>query len=85
MNYKYKVLGIKRLDFTNDEGTHVNGYQLWVLSGTSDPNWLGGYEVFKVWIPFDSPLAAAVAQLRTGDEIHGECDRRGRPISINKK
>lgn len=85
MNYKYKVLGIKRLDFTNDEGTHVNGYQLFVCSQTSDPNWLGGIEVFKVWIPFDSSLAAAVAQLRTGDEITGECDRKGRPLSIIKK
>lgn len=85
MNYMYKVLGVKRLDFVNDEGTPVNGYQLWVCAQTSDPSWLGGIEVFKVWIPYESPLSAAVAQLRTGDQISGECDRKGRPLSIIKK
>lgn len=85
MNYTYKVLGIKRLDFINDAGTHVNGYQLWVCAATADPSWIGGLEVFKCWIPFENPLFGTVGQLRTGDDITGECDRHGRPISINKK
>ena len=85
MNYKYKVLGVKLLDFIYDEATHVHGYQLWVCSPTSDSAWLGGIEVFKIWIAYDSPLAGAVVQLRTGDNITGECDRKGRPITINKQ
>lgn len=84
MNYKYKVLGVRLLDFCNDQGEKIHGYQLWVCGQTSDRSWLGGIEVFKVWIAIDSPMAAQVAQLRTGDQITGECDRRGRPISIVK-
>lgn len=84
MNYKYKVLGVKRLDFVNSDGARVNGCQLWLLANTADESWLGGMEVFKVWIGFGAPLFDIVCQLRTGDEISGECDRKGRPLTISK-
>lgn len=85
MNYHYKVLGVKRLDFTTDSGDRINGCQLWVLAPTSDSAWLGGMEVFKLWSEFGSALFDQVCALRTGDEISGECDRKGRPLTIVKK
>lgn len=84
MNYLYKVLGVKRLNFTNDQGTIVDGVQLWLCAPTSNISWLGGMEVFKVWIDVDSPLFDTACSLRHGDEITGDCDRRGKPISIQK-
>lgn len=84
MNYKYKVLGINRLDFVTEEGQRVNGAQLWVCAPTSSASWVGGIEVFKIWIDVSNPMLDTILQLRTGDTIHGECDRKGRPLSINK-
>lgn len=82
MNYKYKVLGINRLDFVTDDGNRINGAQLWVCAPTSAGNWVGGLEVFKLWIDAGNPLMPEVMALRHGDTISGECDRKGRPISI---
>ena len=85
MNYKYKVLGINRLDFVTEEGQRVNGAQLWVCAPTSSSNWVGGIEVFKVWIDVSHQLFDTILQLRTGDTITGECDRKGRPLSVHKE
>lgn len=85
MNYKYKVLGINRLDFVTDDGNRINGAQLWVCAPTSSPNWIGGIEVFKIWVDAGHRLYDTILQLRTGDTIFGECDRKGRPISLNKE
>lgn len=82
MNYKYKVLGVKLLDFHNDQGEHIHGYQVWCCAPTASTDWVNGVEVFKVWIKFESPLAAIAAGLKFGCDITGDCDRKGRPISI---
>lgn len=86
MNYHYKVLGVKRLDFVApDTGERIDGCNLWVAAPTADAGWIGGIEVFKVWAANGTPLFTQYMNLRSGDEITGDCDRKGRPISVNKK
>lgn len=81
MIYQYKVLGIKKMDFVSN-GEVVKGLQMWVTSPSADPNWITGNEVFKVWVPLGAPLYDRVATLRAGMQITGDCDRKGRPLSI---
>ena len=83
MNYKYKVLGVNRIDFNTPEGEHINGVRLWVCAPTADPAWLNGVEVFKLWFPFGSPMFDQVCNLKFAVEITGECDRKGRPLNIS--
>lgn len=82
MIYQYKVLGLRKMDFNTDAGEHVTGLQLWVQTASADPAWIGGREVFKVWLAADAPLYAVALGLRPGMDITGDCDRKGRPLSI---
>lgn len=85
MSYNYQVLGVKRVDFFKaDKGEKIDGCQLWVSARTSETNWVGGYEVFKVWAENGTPLFDQFMSLRPGDKITGECDRKGRPLDVKK-
>ena len=80
---KCKVLGIKKVDFTDQQsGERITGSQLWVSSETSDPVW-NGQEVIKIWVPTGSDMEASLALLDNGDEILVEFNRRGKAIAFD--
>ncbi len=81
--FDFKVLTVRDLDFTDDQGRRVKGQQLWLLGPTKDPQW-NGYEVLKVWIADGNPLETIVSQLRLDDNIQVTFDRRGKPLDIAK-
>ena len=82
MHYKFEVLTVRDINFKDDQGKEVTGYQLWLLEASQDPKW-HGYEVTKLWIPCGSPLESSVQQLRHGDQVNIVFNRRGKAESIN--
>lgn len=77
---KVKVLGVKKVNFTNDEtGEVVTGSQLWLGMETPDENW-NGNEVFKVWFPEGHALKPSVDALQPYQDIEVRFDRRGKKI-----
>lgn len=78
-----KVLGLKKIDFANeDTGEVISGTQLWCSTETADSAWLHGTEVFKSWAKGGSDLEMSFLSLRPGDEIFVRTDRRGRITGI---
>ena len=82
--YTYKVLTVRDLDFLDDNKRPVKGMQLWCLGESADPQW-NGWEVVKIWIPDGHAMETVVSQLRPGDVIDVQFDRRGKPVTIVKK
>ena len=79
--YEFEVLTVRDLDFNDEKGKPICGMQLWVIGGSADPAW-NGWEVVKLWIPEGHKLESDVAQLKRGDNIRVQFDRRGKPIQI---
>ena len=73
-----KVLAVKRVDFTNDEGDHIVGRQIWCCIPATEPAW-NGAEVLKIWVADDSSAAGDAAALLNGDDVIVEFTRRGKP------
>lgn len=80
MKIECKVLGINRIDFTNDSGERINGYQIWIAGYTDAQNWSQGLEVMKSWIAVGSDREAIAQQLIPGDVVNVEFNRRGKPV-----
>lgn len=78
---EFKVLTVRDLDFKDDQGQRVAGYQLWLCGQSKEPGW-NGWEVLKVWIPYGHELEPIVADLRHDDSVIVEFNRRGKPRSI---
>lgn len=81
MNYKFEVLTIRDISFTDQSGRQVEGMQLWLIGESQDKSW-NGYEVLKVWIDAKSPMVSDVQQLRRGDFVQVNFNRRGKPEMI---
>lgn len=79
--YDFEVLTVRDLDFEDNSGKSVSGMQLWLIGGSAEPAW-NGWEVVKLWIPDGHKLESDVAQLKRGDNIRVQFDRRGKPIQI---
>lgn len=76
---KCKVLGIKSINFTNDEGQPVKGRQLWVCGPSDEPSW-NGYEVMKIWHPAGDPHDGDLDLLIHDDTVTVDFNRRGKPF-----
>lgn len=81
MNYNFKVLTVRDLEFENGTGRLVQGMQLWVIGESAEPAW-NGYEVVKLWIPWGHKLEDVVQHLKHDDVITVTFDRHGKPIAI---
>lgn len=81
MNYQFEVLTVRDINFEDPNGRAVNGYQLWLIGATTEPEW-HGYEVLKLWIGAGTALEATVHQLKKGDQINVAFNRRGKAESI---
>lgn len=81
MNYKFEVLTVRDISFKDDKGRQVEGMQLWLTGQTDDKSW-NGWEVLKIWIDASSSMAADVHQLRRGDHVQVDFDRRGKARMI---
>ena len=81
--YEFEVLTVRDLDFLDEKNQRVTGQQLWLCAQTTDPGW-NGWEVLKVWIPVGHELADTVADLRHGDHVFVEFNRRGKPRAISR-
>lgn len=79
MNYEAKVLGIRFLDFMDDQNRPVKGYQVWVAAVTDEASWTKGVEVIKIWVADSAKSVASVASLIPGDDIVICFNRRGKP------
>lgn len=78
-----KVLGIKKINFTNeDTGEVIAGTQLWCSGETAESAWLHGEEVFKSWAKAGTDLEAEFLSLRPGDVVYVRTDRKGRITGI---
>ena len=80
MRLEAKVLGIRYLDFKDDKGVPIKGYQTFVSAETDQPGWTMNVEVLKTWTAADSQMAATVASLIPGDVVYIEFNRRGKPV-----
>lgn len=77
---KVKVLGVKHVDFVNDEtGERIVGSQFWLGAETPDEAW-NGHEVFKVWFADTNALKPQVDQLMAYQDIEVQFDRKGKKI-----
>lgn len=77
---KVKVLGVKKVNFINDDtGEVIEGSQLWLGAETPDEAW-NGNEVFKIWVPAGHGLKAAVDALEPYQDIQIKLDRRGKKL-----
>lgn len=76
-----KVLTVRDVSFTDDHGKNVSGQQLWLIAPTAEAGW-NGWEVLKLWISDDSPLATVVSNLKHDDVVMVEFNRRGKPAQI---
>lgn len=82
MTEKFEVLTVRDIHFKDkNSDREISGMQLWLLGETSDPAW-NGFEVLKIWIPSDSPLAVDVHQLRRCDHVQVSFGRNGKPRMI---
>lgn len=82
MNEKFEVLTVRDVRFKDKQSDReISGMQLWLLGETTDPAWRG-YEVLKLWISSDSPMAADVYQLRRCDHVQVSFGRNGKPRMI---
>lgn len=81
MASKFEVLTVRDIKFKDDKDRQVEGMQLWLVGQTSESGW-NGWEVLKVWIDVNSPLAADVHQLRRGDHVQIDFNRRGKAAMI---
>lgn len=77
-----KVLATRRLDFTTDEGEHIQGRQLYVCIPSDEPGW-DGHEVLKIWVPDSAKDAADCAALIHGDTVEIDFNRRGKPYVVD--
>ena len=82
MRVKAKVLAIRSLDFKDDKGEAIKGYQTFVSAETDQPGWTQNIEVLKCWTADSSTMAATVASLIPGDEVYIEFNRRGKPVIV---
>lgn len=78
---RFEVLTVRDISFQDDKDKQVEGKQLWLLGETQEPSW-HGWEVLKLWIASGSNLEASVMDLRRGDHVQVEFDRRGKPWMI---
>lgn len=81
MNEKFEVLTVHDIDFMDPNNRPVQGMQLWLIHESAEPAW-NGYEVMKTWIPDGHLCETIVSQLRRGDLIEIQWDRRGKPVQI---
>ena len=81
MMYRFRVLTVRDLDFTDDHDKRIKGMQIWVIGETTDIAW-NGYEIVKIWIPDGHQLASVASILKHDDEIEVSYDRRGKPTDI---
>ena len=81
MTNKFKVLTVRDVKFKDDKDRQIEGMQLWLLGQTNEPGW-NGYEVLKIWVDVSSPLALDVHQLRHGDQVQIDFNRRGKAAMI---
>ena len=79
--YEFEVLTVRDLDFEDNSGKNVSGMQLWLIGSSADVAW-NGWEVVKLWIPDGHILESVVVQLKRGDNVRIQFDRRGKPIQI---
>ena len=79
--YEFEVLTVRDLDFEDNSGKSVSGMQLWLIGSSAEPAW-NGWEVVKIWIPDGHKLESDVAQLKRGDNVRIQFDRRGKPIQL---
>lgn len=77
----FKVLAIKHVSFTDDQGNYVEGDQLWLVGETKDPVW-NGREVLKVWLPVGSEIAKILDEIDNDFMVIVEFNRRGKALSI---
>lgn len=78
---KYKVLTVRDVEFTDDQGKNVSGMQLWVCGETEEDGW-NGWEVVKIWVPDGGKLEDIVAMLKHDDEVMIDFSRRGKALKI---
>lgn len=79
---EFKVLGIKEVNFTDEQGKPISGCQLFLIGQTHEPGWREGYEVLKTWISADGDLAPVVAGLCHDDHVLVDFSRKGKVIGI---
>lgn len=82
MRVECKVLGIRALDFKDDKGDPIKGYQVFVSGVTDQPGWTRGLEVMKCWVADGSNMEASVMSLIPGDLVYVEFNRRGKPVIV---
>lgn len=73
----YKVLTIRELNFMDQTGKPVSGYQVWLETQTDETGW-NGYEILKIWVARGSRLESVVVSLIRGDELTISFTQRGR-------
>lgn len=80
MNYEAKVLGIHYLDFKNDSGEVIKGYQIFVAAKTDQQSWTQGMEILKCWIGAGTESESVAQALIPGDLVQIAFNRRGKPV-----
>lgn len=82
MNEKFEVLTVRDISFKDDKsGRQIEGMQLWLIGESQDKSW-NGWEVLKLWIDANSPMAVDVHQLRRCDHVQVSFGRNGKPRMI---
>lgn len=83
MIYKFEVLTVRDVKFKDYKSDRqIEGMQLWLCGQSDDPSW-NGLEVFKIWVDAKSNMAVDVHQLRRGDHVQIDYDRRGKARMIS--
>lgn len=83
MEMEARVLGIKHLNFKDDDGNPVKGFQIWLSMPTDDAKWHFGIEVCKVWVPEASTQAEWCQYLQIDEKVRVAFGRRGKLIIID--
>lgn len=75
---KSKVLAVKNVKFTDEQGVLIIGRSLFLHTPTLDPDW-NGFSVDKLWFPETDTRYSFVGTLRPGQELLIEYNRKGKP------
>lgn len=83
MKTNARVLAIRHLNFTNDQGQTIAGHHVYAAAKTDESGWISGIELLKIWIPDGSDQESSVVALLPNDEITVDFNRRGKPFLLD--
>lgn len=78
-----RVLAIRHLNFTNDQGQPIKGHHVYAAAQTGEAGWIQGNELLKIWVPDGSAQESLVAAMLPNDEVCVDFNRRGKPMLVD--